>query len=167
MNTLGHRTIVAILTVIAVLLALNLIATTSPAANNENDAPANANGPTDPYIVKLLPSSHTTYHRFWSDGRHDKLHRTDGNCDYTIEIAGSHGPVEHPVDLVEAVQGSNHDVHGFMLTYGDGRVDLIGQGDRCTVAGVGTPSFCIGDVDRSGVVGIEDFLIVLSQWDCQ
>ena len=148
----------------AVLLALNLIATTSPAANN--DAPANANGPPDPYIVKLLVVSHLTYHRFWSDGRHDELQRTDGNCDYMLGTT-LHGPVEHPAPVVDAIQGSNHDVQAFMLTYSDGRVDMIGGGERCTVAGIGTPSLCIGDVDRDGTVGIEDFLIVLSQWDCQ
>ena len=59
-----------------------------------------------------------------------------------------------------------------MLTYADGRVDLVGPnvngpGSRCTIAGIGTPSFCTGDVDRNGIVGINDFLIVLAQWDCQ
>ena len=70
-------------------------------------------------------------------------------------------------DPVDAVHGSNHDVQAFMLTYGDGRVDLIGNGIRCTIAGIGTPSLCIGDVDRNGTVGIEDFLIVLAEWGCQ
>ena len=157
-----HRTIVVMLTVIAVLLALNLMVTTAPASPDIAPATANANGPPVPYIVKLLPVNNTVYHRFWSDGRHDQMQRTE-DCDYVIEKSLSHGPVEHPAPLVDAVQGSGV----FMLTYGDGRVDMIGLGERCTVAGIGTPSFCTGDVDRNGIVGIEDFLIVLSQWDCQ
>ena len=44
MNT-GHRTIVALLTVIAVLLALNLMVTTAPASPDIAPATANANGP--------------------------------------------------------------------------------------------------------------------------
>ena len=144
----------------AVLLALNLIATTSPAANTET---ASANGPPVPTIVKLLPLTSTSYFRVWSDGRVDKVARTGGpNCDF--ESGQANGPVEHPFAVVDAVRGSNHDVQALMLTFEDGRVDLIGEGDRCTIAGVGTPSLCTGDVDRSGTVGIEDFLIVLQQW---
>jgi len=163
----GHRTIVAALTVCAVLLALNLMVTTAPASPDIAPATANANGPPAPTIVKLLHASHLTYHRFWSDGRHDQQQDASGNCDYTLSPAVSHGPVEHPFPLVDAVQGSNHSTQAFMLTYEDGRVDLIGNGIRCTIAGVGTPSFCTADVDRNGSVGIEDFLMVLAQWGCQ
>ena len=78
------------------------------------------------------------------------------------------GPVEHPFPVVDVVQGSNpHNTPNVMMTFGDGRVDLVGDSNRCTLAGIGTPSFCTGDVDRNGIVGIEDFLIVLAQWDCQ
>ena len=38
---------------------------------------------------------------------------------------------------------------------------------RRTIVGIGTPSLCIADIDRDGIVGINDFLIVLGQWDCQ
>ena len=136
------------LTVIAVLLGVNLIATTSPAA--DNDAPASANVPTDPYIVKLLPRSSLEYVRVWSDGRADTINRSDGTCDY--ELSSAFGPVEHPFPVVDATFGSNHNTFGVMLTFEDGRVDLIGGGPprRCTIAGIGTPSFCIGHVDRNG-----------------
>ena len=164
MNT-GHRTIVALLTVIAVLLALNLIATSAPAANNETTA--SATGPPVPTIVKLLPLNPTHYFRVWSDGRVDALNGP--SCDF-VTVGEINGPVDHPYPVVDAIFAGNHSTQAIMLTYEDGRVDLVnGQGStpRCTIAGVGTPSFCTGDVDRSGVVGIEDFLIVLSQWDCQ
>ena len=52
------------------------------------------------------------------------------------------------------------------MTFEDGRVDLVGGniGDRRTLAGIGTPSFCTADVDRDGEIGITDFLEVLGQW---
>ena len=86
------------------------------------------------------------------------------NCDYVLQLAN--GPVEHPFPVVDAIFAKDF-ASDVMLTYEDGRVDLTGGPNRCTIAGVGTPSFCTGDVDRNGIVGIEDFLIVLSQWDCQ
>ncbi len=145
----------------AVLLALNLIATTSPAAN---DVPGHATGPPVPTIVKLLPISHCKILRVWSDGFTDLYQRTcDLVCDW--ESFPQAGAVDHPFPVVDAVLASGHD-QGLMMTFGDGRVDMVG-GLRCTIAGIGTPSFCTGDVDRSGTVGIEDFLIVLSQWGCQ
>ena len=156
------NTTTVLLAVVAVLLALNLIATTSPAADND----ANASPPA-PYIVKLLPRSSLEYVRVWSDGRADTINRSDGTCDY--EVSSAFGPVEHPFPVVDAALGSNHDVPDVMMTFGDGRVDLIGGGPprRCTIAGIGTPSLCIGDVDRNGTVGIEDFLLVLAEWGCQ
>ncbi len=46
----------------AVLLALNLIATTAPAANNET---ASTTGPPVPTIVKLLPDGQNVYYLYW------------------------------------------------------------------------------------------------------
>ena len=108
------------------------------------------------------------YFRVWSDGRADRWVRLpDPNCDFVFTT--TIGPVEHPFPVVDAIFAGNHISQGIMLTYEDGRVDLLQPSEvqRCTIAGVGTPSFCIGDVDRDGTVGIADFLIVLSQWDCQ
>ena len=117
----------------------------------------------NPYIVKLLPVSHLTYHRVWSDGRADQMQRPDGNnCDYESTL--THGPVEHPVPVVDAVFGFYHNDQSVMLTFEDGRVDLIAHGERCTIAGVGTPSLCPADIDRDGEIGIEDFLMVLGAW---
>ncbi len=71
MNT-GHRTIVALLTVIAVLLALNLIATTSPAAR----PPLRPDGPrgptrTDHPESKLLSVKPCAFTPLWySEGTH-------------------------------------------------------------------------------------------------
>ena len=145
-----------------VLLALNLIATTSPAAN----ATANATGPPVPTIVKLLPLSHSYYFRVWSDGRVDTMDGPVGpNCDFTLLVAN--GPVEHPFPVVDATIAANHANQGIMLTYEDGRVDLLAgtsTDPRCTIAGIGTPSLCTGDTDRDGTVGIVDFLTVLDQW---
>jgi len=68
----------------AVLLALNLVATTSPAAN----ATANATGPPVPTIVKLLPFSSAGYYRVWSDGRVDQFTRGGNppNCDFVFQL---------------------------------------------------------------------------------
>ncbi len=80
----------------------------------------------------------------------------------------SFGPVEHPFPVVDAKFMGNCSAQcSTILTYGDGRVDLVRNAGRCTIAGVGTPSFCTADVDRNGNVGIEDFLLVLGQWGCQ
>ncbi len=147
-------TTTTLLALVAVLLGVNLL----PMAD------AGENGPSAPHIVKLIPLSHWTFHRVWSDGRVDTMQRTDGNCDYESNL--THGPVQHLFPVVDAVLGASLSA-SLMLTYSDGRVDLIGGGDRCTIAGIGTPSLCIGDIDRDGIVGIEDFLIVLGQWDCQ
>ena len=160
------RTTTILLAAIGLLLALNLIATTAPAA--DTDAPATANGPPDPYIVKLLAVSASNYHRVWSDGRVDAF-SSPGVCDFTLSF--SYGPVEHTFPVVDANYANGAIGCGvgcpIMLTYEDGRIDLISVPDdvlRCTLDGIGTPALCIGDVDRSGTVGIEDFLIVLQQW---
>ena len=131
-------------------------------------ATANATGPPVPTVVKMLTNRFDNYHRIWSDGRADRFERpVNGDCD-EFELVISHGAVEHPFPVVDAVLGdTSHDPTTVMLTYEDGRVDLIGGSVfqiRCTIAGIGTPSFCTGDVDRDGAVGIEDFLIVLGQW---
>ena len=152
----------------AVLLAMNLIATTSPAADNENDAPATG-PPQDPYVVKILPRTTRVHYRVWSDGRVDMFDDGgDVGCDY--QLVYNYGPVEHPFPVVDAIIASNNNCSAqcpIMMTYEDGRVDIVKNYGRCTIAGIGTPSLCIGDVDRNGVVGIEDFLIVLSEWGCQ
>ena len=155
MNT-GHRTIVALLTVVALLLALNLIATTSPAADN-----ASATGPPDPYVVKNLPWSRSLYLRVWSDGRVDLLGRNPFVC--TWGIGWTHGPVVHPFPVVDAHPASSDNLAA-LLIYEDDRVDLVGEDIRCTLEGIGTPSLCTGDTDRDGTVGIVDFLTVLDQW---
>ena len=116
--TNGQRTITSLLAVVAVLLGLNLILGSSRRAEAQD-----AIGAGEPYIVKLLPVSHLTYHRVWSDGRVDTMQRTDGNCDYESNL--THGPVEHPFPVVDAVLGSNHDSQSAMLTFEDGRVDLM------------------------------------------
>ena len=58
-----------------------------------------------------------------------------------------------------------------MLTYEDGRVDLLAgtsTDPRCTIAGVGTPSFCTADTDRNGFVDFNDLLTMFGQWgECQ
>ena len=166
MNTLRHRTIVVMLTVIAVLLALNLMVTTAPASPDIASATANANGPPVPTIVKLLPVKQSEYLRVWSDGRVDDMNTSGPNCDFVLSLAN--GPVEHPFPVVDAIFTKTL-APAVMLTYGDGRVDLVGGLERCTIAGVGTPSFCTGDVDRDGTVGIQDFLALLAQWgqSCQ
>ena len=156
------RSTTALLSVIAVPLAVLAVnATLTPAEAQPQQAVGG-----DPYIVKLLPATHITYHRVWSDGRVDTMQRSAPDCDYQIDF--SHGPVEYPFPVVDAVQGSNHDVSALMLTFEDGRVDMVGGGERCTVAGVGTPSLCPADIDRDGEIGIEDFLMVLGAWGlCQ
>jgi len=150
------------LAVVAVLLGVNLL----PKADAGENGPAPA-----PYIVKQLVLNAGIYYRVWSDGRVDVMDRT-GGCEF--DVVTSYGPVEHPFPVVDAQFGEQHGICAndcmVKLTYGDGRVDMVGFGvasGRCTIAGVGTPSLCIGDVDRDGIVGINDFLIVLGQWDCQ
>ena len=158
MNT-GHRTVPGLLAIIAALLALNLIVKGTPQA--WAGSPAGQSG--EPYIVKLLPVTRLQHLRVWPDGRVDNMTRTAGNCDYGIEGTNS-SPVEHPFPVVDAVLGSNHDVQAMMIEYADGRVDLIGQGERCTIAGIGTPSLCTADVDRDGEIGTADLLELLNQW---
>ena len=154
-----NKTIAGLLSVIAALLGLNLvIQTTQPA-----EAGGVVAGGEDPYIVKLLPHTYLTFFRVWSDGQVDRLCKADGACDY--ELTDGFGPVEHPFPVVDAVFGSNHETPSVMMTFEDGRVDLVGgAGDRCTLAGIGSPSLCTADVDRDGDIGIIDFLTVLEQW---
>ena len=152
-----HRTTTTLLAAAVVLLAANLIASESPAKGEATGG--------DPYIVKVLPRSHQSFHRVWSDGQVDTMQRSDGTCDY--ELTSGHGPVLHPFPVVDAVQPSNHDVKAVMITFEDGRIDLVGEGaapNRCTVAGVGTPSLCTADADRDGEVGVVDLLTLLGQW---
>ena len=116
-----------------------------------------------------MTSRWDNYVRVWSDGRVDYFDRpVQGDCSEFTLIA-SHGAVDHPFPVTNAVRRDSGTV---LLTFTnergeDGRVDLIGNGQRCTLEGIGTPSFCTADVDRNGSVGIEDFLMVLAQWGCQ
>ena len=154
------NTTTVLLAVVAVLLGVNLL----PKADAGENGPAPA-----PYIVKQLVITPVTYYRVWSDGRVDVMGGTGAACEF--DVVTSYGPVEHPFPVVDAQfseerSGCVNDC-ALKLTYGDGRVDMAGYGvasGRCTIAGIGTPSLCIGDVDRNGIVGIEDFLTVLAQW---
>ena len=155
--------LLSIITLAMVVVAVNTM-------GKKADAQPQAGGG-NPYIVKFLVQSQFEYYRVWSDGQVDRF-SDSGFCDYEQFL--TEGPVEHPFPVVDAKFGEQHGNCAsecmLKLTYGDGRVDIVGyqvSGDRCTIAGVGTPSFCSGDVDRNGIVGIEDFLIVLAQWDCQ
>ena len=160
----NQRTVAGLLAVIAVLLALNLVLGNTPQAEAQVSTGGN------PYIVKLLPVYGSLYVRVWSDGRVDKMVSEGATpCDY--EVIGSHGPVEHPFPVVDAVFDSTHSQGVTMLTFEDGRVDMVvdvGTGPRCTIAGIGTPSLCTADVDRNGEIGTADLLELLNQWGpCQ
>ena len=160
MNKL-RKCIVSLLVVIAVMLTLNLVVLGSRTAIAETAVAGR-----DPYIVKLLPRSATEYVRVWSDGQVDVLERQlgDGTCDFNIIVID--GPVDHPFPIVEVVEVSGGRL-GAMMTFEDGRVDLVGPTGgvpRCTIAGIGTPSFCTADVDRDGEVGVKDLLTLLGQW---
>ena len=165
MNKL-RKCIVSLLVVIAVMLTLNLVVLGSRTAIAETAVAGR-----DPYIVKLLPISTREYVRVWSDGQVDVLERQlgDGTCDFNIIVID--GPVDHPFPIVEVVEVSGGSAAA-MMTFEDGRVDLVGPAvgspNRCTIAGIGTPSFCTADVDRDGEVGVKDLLTLLGQWgSCQ
>ena len=183
--------VVGLLAAIAVLLAAHLVVQASkPAeaggvAGGGDPCPGDINSDAvvdvggglvrvrhagDPYIVELLPMTGEQYIRVWSDGRVDRMAGND--CAYAVDPLYSHGPVEHPVPVVAAQ--SVHIALGdaVMLTYQDGRVDLlegpVAENPRCTIAGIGTPSLCTADVDRDGDVDVTDFLALLNQWGpCQ
>lgn len=161
-----RKSIVSLLIVIAVMLTLNLVLVMGSRTANAEAAVA---GEGDPYIVKLLPKSGQNYYRVWSDGRADVMQRDDFSCEFLVDAVV--GSVEHPFPVVEAVEGTNHNTLSLMITYEDGRVDLvfIGAGlDRCTIAGIGTPSLCTADTDRDGDVDAADLLTLLAQWgSCQ
>ena len=165
MNKL-RKCIVSLLVVIAVMLTLNLVVMGSRTANAEGGV---AGG--DPFIIKLLPTSGTLYVRVWSDGQVDLMERQsgDGTCDFSnLEVIA--GPVDYRFPIVDVVELDH--TRGAMMTFQDGRVDLVGQvadsPNRCTIAGIGTPSFCTADTDRDGEVGVKDLLTLLGQWgSCQ
>lgn len=146
------RWVIVLGSVVVVLLAANLIR-----------AEAGGEPPDDPYIVKLLPRNPESYYRVWSDGRIDDMERDNNRCDF-IAIE-SFGPVEHPFPVVDAVPA--HGLSAVMMTFEDGRVDLVGPTggvQRCTIVGIGTPSFCTADTDRDCDVDVADLLTLLAQW---
>ena len=147
MNKLRKR-IVSLLVVIAVMLTLNLVLVMGSRTANAEAGVAGG----DPFIIDLFPYSGTLYLRVWSDGQVDSLERKQGGntCDFSniIVIAG---PVDYPFPIVEVFIPP----HGTtaMMTFEDGRVDLVGTAgglNRCTIAGIGTPSLCTADTDRDG-----------------
>lgn len=162
------KAIAALLTVIAVLLALDLVVKGSRSAEARHDAgDARPEMPAiggDPYIVKILPERYDIYWRVWSDGRVDRMFAPIG-CDFVLDR--SYGPVDYPHRVIDAVLGSRSESITCMIVFEDGRVDLIGSappGGRCTIEGIGTQSFCIADTDRNGQVDFQDIINVLSEW---
>lgn len=145
-----------LLAIVAVLMFLNLLLMGSRTVEAENTVA----GPPIPTIVKLLPITLEKYWRVWSDGRVDHVQR-DNICDWSV--TGTLGPVVHPFPVVDVVFDG-----AFLMTYGDGRVDIAFPAElpenRCTIEGIGTPSFCTGDTDRDGSVNVTDLLDLLSQW---
>ena len=93
----GHKTIVAMLAVVAVLLAVNIV--TEP-----RTAEAQVTSEGEPYIVKLLPRSHNIYFRVWSDGRVDHLEPGAEECEFRLTPGQSYGPVEHPFPVTDAIR---------------------------------------------------------------
>lgn len=143
---------------VVVLLAANLLGGTWRPAEAGVAA-----GPTEPYIVNLFPIQGGEYLRVWSDGQVDVLDRDQFSCDFSV---CSIGPVEHPFPVVDALQGSDQ-TSAVMMTFGDGRVDLVGFNftvQRCTLAGIGTPSLWIADINRDGCVDAFDLSILLAEW---
>ena len=170
----GHRTIAAMLTVVAVLLTMNVLVmgTRRAEAGKATDVidevlaafDATKLGDGDPYVVRWLTRGNVGFFRVWSDGQVD--HQEVGSqCAYK-EFRVLYPPVEHPFPVVDANGG---DSGGMMVMYADGRVDyLINPPDksreRCTISGDGSPAFCLGDVDRNGETGFDDLLILLNDW---
>ncbi len=156
--TNGQRTITALLAVIAELLAANLA--------TSNERPAEAAAPDrdgNPYIVKFLLLDQTHIYRAWSDGQADVLEWTGyPSCVWEPHPIG--GPVDHPFPVVDAVLPANEMSPAVMMTFEDGRVDYLLPGIRCTMAGIGSQSFCTADVNRDGAVNVTDFLTMLAQW---
>ena len=73
----GHKTIVAMLAVVAVLLAVNIV-------QGPRAAEAQEVSDGEPYVVKWLANGSFSYLRVWSDGQVDRWRRPDeqGNCEF-------------------------------------------------------------------------------------
>ena len=78
-------------------------------------------------------------------------------------VSAPYGPSGPRLAFVQAAEFTIN--QGIMLTYEDGRVDLLnGTDPRCIIAGVGTPSFCTANTDRNGFVDVNDLFTMFGQW---
>lgn len=165
-----RKATVALLSVIAVLLALNLV------VKGTGEVEAQVRGADgEPYVVKWLPHAARHYVRVWSDGQMDYFGRPNGGDCETWGFAGVLAPaVDHPFPVIDA-RAAREEGQGraaYTLEFADGRVDFInlitGDTTRCTIASQGSDAFCIGDTDRSGVTDFQDIVNVLEDWgECE
>ena len=160
-----HRTITALLAVIAVLLGLNL--TVRWPREVQAMGPA---GDADPYIVRAFPvyASPPGIHviRVWSDGQIDFMEFLDSaTCEHqTFAIWGPADPP--PAAIVHAELVTDPEIGGFGVTlvYADGSAELVVPFRRCSLGGGESAAFCSTDHNRDGVVDVVDFLALLGQW---
>lgn len=160
----GHKTIVAMLAVVVVLLAVNIVQ--GPRAAEAVGAEASgAKGGEGPRFVSAVGQSDTVW-RLWSDGQINEWIFDRDGCDELFMQGIVALPVVHEAECI----GFNvtRDERAFFRFFADGRVDYLPGGEPCVLFGNGSGTACLGDVDRNGETNFTDLLFVLNDWgECE